>query len=208
MPVRSRLARLWEYLWRLDRETKQLLRMEPVALLEQSPGMDERERELTKRLLGDGGRSHDDGDETTTDGTDVGSRGGAGTDGDPAGGSGADSAAGGAPDGEDPDGEDQSGGGEDDPEDEADFDAGFARSEEGSTFDTGGAYGLRQKVGLLLGPLLFAAILLAPNPEGLTWAGQATGATTAWVAVWWISEAIPIPATSLLPIVLLPVWAG
>ncbi|BBI63475.1 hypothetical protein HSBAA_47810 [Vreelandella sulfidaeris] len=30
-------------------------------------------------------------------------------------------------------------------------------------------------------------------------------ATTLWVAVWWITEAIPIPATSLLPIVLLPI---
>src|SRR5699024_3244566 len=35
-------------------------------------------------------------------------------------------------------------------------------------------------------------------------AGQAVGATTAWVATWWISEAMPIPATSLLPIVLFP----
>ncbi len=29
-------------------------------------------------------------------------------------------------------------------------------------------------------------------------------ATTLWVAVWWITEAVPIPAASLLPIVLLP----
>jgi sodium-dependent dicarboxylate transporter 2/3/5 len=56
----------------------------------------------------------------------------------------------------------------------------------------------------VFGPLLFAAILVAPTPEGLSPAGQAVAATTAWVAVWWISEAIPIPATSLLPIVLFP----
>jgi len=30
-------------------------------------------------------------------------------------------------------------------------------------------------------------------------------ATTLWVATWWVTEAIPIPATSLLPIFLLPV---
>jgi sodium-dependent dicarboxylate transporter 2/3/5 len=75
--------------------------------------------------------------------------------------------------------------------------------DEGSAFDVDG-YGLRNKVGLVLGPLLFAAILLAPNPQGLSPAGQAVGATTAWVATWWITEAIPIPATSLLPIVLFP----
>jgi sodium-dependent dicarboxylate transporter 2/3/5 len=33
---------------------------------------------------------------------------------------------------------------------------------------------------------------------------MATAAVTAWVACWWISVAIPIPATSLLPLVLFP----
>lgn len=77
--------------------------------------------------------------------------------------------------------------------------------DDGSAFDVGGQYELRQKVGLILGPLLFAAIMLVPTPEGLSPGGQAVAATTAWVAVWWIGEAIPIPATSLLPIVLFPV---
>lgn len=74
----------------------------------------------------------------------------------------------------------------------------------GSAFDVGDTYGRRQKVSLVLGPLLFAAIMLAPNPEGLSVGGQGVAATTAWVAVWWIGEAIPIPATSLLPVVLFP----
>ena len=77
--------------------------------------------------------------------------------------------------------------------------------DDGSAFDVGGQYELRQKVGLILGPLLFAVIMLVPTPEGLSPGGQAVAATTAWVAVWWIGEAIPIPATSLLPIVLFPV---
>ena len=76
--------------------------------------------------------------------------------------------------------------------------------DDGSAFDVGGQYDRRQKIGLVLGPLLFAAIMLAPTPEGLSSGGQAVGATTAWVAAWWIGEAIPIPATSLLPIVLFP----
>ncbi|NKE34881.1 SLC13/DASS family transporter [Natronococcus sp. JC468] len=73
-----------------------------------------------------------------------------------------------------------------------------------SPFDVGGSYELRQKFGFVLGPVLFAAIFLSPTPEGLTPEGQAVAAVTAWVAVWWMSEAIPIPATSLLPIVLFP----
>ena len=76
--------------------------------------------------------------------------------------------------------------------------------DDGSAFDVDGQYDRRQKIGLLLGPMLFAAIMLAPTPEGLSPGGQAVGATTAWVAAWWIGEAIPIPATSLLPIVLFP----
>jgi len=75
---------------------------------------------------------------------------------------------------------------------------------DGSAFDVGSTYDRRQKIGVVLGPVLFAAIMLLPTPEGLSSGGQAVGATTALVAVWWISEAIPIPATSLLPIVLFP----
>jgi len=74
-----------------------------------------------------------------------------------------------------------------------------------SPFDVGGTYKRRQKVGFLLGPLLFALILLGPTPgEPAGFEGQAAGAVTAWVAVWWVTEAIPIPATSLLPVVFFP----
>ncbi|WP_440771821.1 SLC13 family permease [Natronorubrum sp. DTA28] len=78
------------------------------------------------------------------------------------------------------------------------------RGNDDNPFDVGGSYGLRQKIGFGLGPVLFALIFLSPTPEGLTPEGQAVAAVTAWVAVWWMSEAIPIPATSLLPIVLFP----
>ncbi|ELY48357.1 SLC13 family permease [Natronorubrum sulfidifaciens] len=81
---------------------------------------------------------------------------------------------------------------------------GGQNGDDGSPFDVDGSYGLRQKLGFVLGPILFALIFLAPTPAGLEPAGQAVAAVTAWVAVWWMSEAIPIPATSLLPIVLFP----
>ncbi|AEH38707.1 SLC13 family permease [Halopiger xanaduensis] len=74
----------------------------------------------------------------------------------------------------------------------------------GSPFDVGGSYGRRQQIGFVLGPVLFALIFLSPTPEGLSAGGKAVAAVTAWVAVWWMSEAIPIPATSLLPIVMFP----
>ncbi|KPQ24637.1 MAG: solute carrier family 13 (sodium-dependent dicarboxylate transporter), member 2/3/5 [Halomonas sp. HL-48] len=67
------------------------------------------------------------------------------------------------------------------------------------------AYKKPQKVGLLLGPLLFAFVLLFFHPADLSVEGRMVLATTLWVAVWWITEAIPIPVTSLLPIVLLPI---
>lgn len=58
--------------------------------------------------------------------------------------------------------------------------------------------------GLILGPTLFVAAMLFFNPEGLSSEGQAVFAITLWVATWWITEAIPIPVTSLLPVVLMP----
>ncbi|UOQ95392.1 DASS family sodium-coupled anion symporter [Halobacillus shinanisalinarum] len=65
-----------------------------------------------------------------------------------------------------------------------------------------------QKIGLWLGPLLFALTMILFNPETLSSEGQAILASTIWIATWWISEAIPIPVTSLLPIVLFPITGG
>jgi sodium-dependent dicarboxylate transporter 2/3/5 len=48
------------------------------------------------------------------------------------------------------------------------------------------------------------AIVLLPLPEGMSEAGRRTAAVIALMAVWWISEAIPIPATALVPIFAFP----
>ena len=61
-----------------------------------------------------------------------------------------------------------------------------------------------QRIGLILGPSLFIIILLYFKPKGLSTEGIAVLASTAWIAVWWITEAIPIAVTALLPIVLFP----
>ncbi|MGM7702608.1 SLC13 family permease [Pseudalkalibacillus sp. Hm43] len=74
--------------------------------------------------------------------------------------------------------------------------------------DPGPSYDKRKGVGLILGPLLFVATLLFFRPEGLPQEGLAILASTIWIATWWITEAIPIPATSLLPLILFPLTGG
>ncbi len=63
---------------------------------------------------------------------------------------------------------------------------------------------MREKVGLILGPVLFLLLLLMPVPEGMNPAAMKVAAVAVLMAVFWISEAIPIPATALIPIALFP----
>lgn len=67
---------------------------------------------------------------------------------------------------------------------------------------------LTQKIGLILGPVVFAITLRFFHPEGLSHEANAVLASTLWIAVWWITEAIPIAVTALLPIVLFPLSGG
>ncbi len=62
----------------------------------------------------------------------------------------------------------------------------------------------RQRIGLLLGPGLFLLLLALPAPEGMPAEGMRVAAVTALMAVFWITEAIAIPATALIPIALFP----
>jgi solute carrier family 13 (sodium-dependent dicarboxylate transporter), member 2/3/5 len=66
-------------------------------------------------------------------------------------------------------------------------------------------YGRRQIVGLMLGPMLLGLVCLLPTPDGLTLQAKNLLALIALMAVWWMTEAVPLAATSLLPLVLLPV---
>ncbi|KAA2219581.1 SLC13 family permease [Maribacter flavus] len=63
-------------------------------------------------------------------------------------------------------------------------------------------------LGLILGPVSFILILSFFHPEGLSKEANAVMASTAWIAIWWITEAIPIAITALLPIVLFPLSGG
>ncbi|MGY4688818.1 SLC13 family permease [Salibacterium sp. K-3] len=93
-------------------------------------------------------------------------------------------------------------------------------ADSGGTGNTGGngggsgdnngkpAYTTPQLVGLVLGPLLFVLAMLFFQPEDLNAEAQTVLAATLWIATWWITEAVPIPATSLLPIILLPLFGA
>ncbi len=67
------------------------------------------------------------------------------------------------------------------------------------------SYGLRQYIGLLLGPLWLLIVLFLPAPSGLEAPAWYTMGIALLMATWWICESIPIPATSLLPLALFPV---
>ena len=63
---------------------------------------------------------------------------------------------------------------------------------------------MSQKVGLLLGPFLFVVTLfLKLDPSNPTVTRMA--AVAVLMATWWITDAIPLSATALLPLVLYPV---
>ena len=62
----------------------------------------------------------------------------------------------------------------------------------------------RKLLARLAGPLAFVLVLLLGRPEGMTPEAQSVIAATLWIAIWWLTEAIPFGATSLLPLVLFP----
>ena len=61
-----------------------------------------------------------------------------------------------------------------------------------------------QFAGLLLGPMAALGLGLLPPPAGLAPVGWATAGIALLMAVWWATEAVPVAATALLPLVLFP----
>ncbi|MFT4652870.1 MAG: sodium-dependent dicarboxylate transporter 2/3/5 [Patiriisocius sp.] len=62
-----------------------------------------------------------------------------------------------------------------------------------------------QDIGLILGPLLFVIMMVAGGNQSVmepsAWRVAAVGL---WMASWWATEAVPVPATAFLPIVVFP----
>ena len=85
-----------------------------------------------------------------------------------------------------------------------------------TTAAAGHSMSLQQKVqraGLVAGPLLAAALYWALPSEyraadgtvvAFSQAGRATLAAMGWMATWWMTEAVAIEVTALLPIALFP----
>ena len=66
------------------------------------------------------------------------------------------------------------------------------------------AAGRGHPLALLLGPAAAAAVLLFADLAPERPAIDRTAAVAAWMAIWWITEAVPLAVTALLPVVLLP----
>ena len=61
-----------------------------------------------------------------------------------------------------------------------------------------------KKKGFLAGLVVFIAILVLPVPEGLNQTAWLVAAVVSLMAIWWATEAIPVPVTALLPLALFP----
>lgn len=70
---------------------------------------------------------------------------------------------------------------------------------------TGAPMGWLRLAGLILGPLVaFAILFVLPAPAEMSEPAWRMTAITVWMVIWWLSEAVPVPATALLPLVLMP----
>jgi sodium-dependent dicarboxylate transporter 2/3/5 len=63
---------------------------------------------------------------------------------------------------------------------------------------------IQRALGLLSGPVAFATILLLPRLGGISPQAQQVLAVAALMLAWWLTEAVALPVTALLPMVLLP----
>jgi len=64
----------------------------------------------------------------------------------------------------------------------------------------------RQKIGIVLGLFVFVIMLLLPVPEGMNPQAMRAAAVAMLMAVFWVTEAIPIFATSFIPVALFPIF--
>jgi sodium-dependent dicarboxylate transporter 2/3/5 len=61
-----------------------------------------------------------------------------------------------------------------------------------------------RRIGLALGPLAFALAALTPPPAGMPEGAWLVAGLTVWMAAWWMTEAMPLAVTAMLPFVILP----
>ena len=63
---------------------------------------------------------------------------------------------------------------------------------------------LTSKIGLFIGPLLFFILLGLPQ-ELISEQADAVIAVAVWMVIWWVTEAVSISVTALLPLLLFPI---
>lgn len=61
-----------------------------------------------------------------------------------------------------------------------------------------------QKIGLITGISILAFTIMTPAPADMPESAWRTAGIALLLAIWWATEVIPIPATSLLPVLLFP----
>ncbi|MCB0449171.1 MAG: DASS family sodium-coupled anion symporter [Confluentibacter sp.] len=64
---------------------------------------------------------------------------------------------------------------------------------------------LSKRIGLFLGPLLFVSVLLLPF-DMISNKADTVIAVALWMVFWWITEAVSISVTALLPLILFPLF--
>src|SRR3954465_14372118 len=79
-------------------------------------------------------------------------------------------------------------------------------TDDGSSVQRVEAPPLAARIGFFAGPVLAVAVffLLPGGESGLSLAARACGGVATLMAAWWMTEALPLEATALLPLVLLP----
>ena len=63
----------------------------------------------------------------------------------------------------------------------------------------------RRFIGLILAPIILLVTLILPPPEGMNLDAWRTVGAGLFIAIWWVTEVIPIPITSLLPLLFFPI---
>ncbi|MEO1488792.1 MAG: DASS family sodium-coupled anion symporter [Pseudomonadota bacterium] len=61
-----------------------------------------------------------------------------------------------------------------------------------------------RQFGLAIGPLAFALTALIAPPEGMSAGAWLVAGLVIWMAAWWMTEAVPLSVTALLPFLILP----